>query len=57
MIIQMAQSGRIGGKIDDQQLVQLLETLSQQMPRSTSKVNFDRRRANLDSDSDEDYGI
>lgn len=57
MIIQMAQQGRIGGKLDDQSLVQLLETLSQQMPRSTSRVNFDRRRANLDSDDDEDYGI
>lgn len=56
MIIQMAQQGRIGAKIDDTQLVQLLESLSQQMPRSGSKVNFDRRRANLDSDDDEDYG-
>lgn len=57
MIIQMAQAGRLGGKLDDTQLVQLLETLNQQMPRSTSKVNFDRRRANIDSDSDDDYGI
>lgn len=58
MIINMAQQGRIGGKLDDTQLVSLLETISQQMPRSTSKVNFDRRRANLDSDSEEDdYGI
>lgn len=57
MIIQMAQQGRLGGKIDDAQLVQLLESLSQQMPRSTSKVNFDRRRANIDSDDEDDYGI
>ena len=57
MIIQMAQTGRIGGKIDDEQLVSLLETLSSQMPRSGSKVNFDRRRAALDSDDDDDYGI
>lgn len=57
MIIQMAQSGRIGGKLDDQQFRQVLESLSDQMPRSTSKVNFDRRRANLDSDSDDDYGL
>lgn len=56
MIIQMARSGRIGSKMDDTQLVQILESLNQQMPRSTSKVNFDRRRANL-SESDEDYGI
>jgi len=57
MIIQMAQSGRIGGKLDDQQFRQVLESLSDQMPRSTSKVKFDRRRANLDSDSDDDYGL
>jgi programmed cell death protein 5 len=53
----MAQRGQLGSKLDDQQLVQLLESLNQQMPRSTSKVNFDRRRANIDSDSDDDYGI
>ena len=57
MIIQMAQSGRIGGKLDDQQFRQVLESLSDQMPRSTSKVNFDRRRAHIDSDDDEDYGL
>lgn len=54
----MAQTGRLGGKIDDTQFKQLLETISQQMPRSTSKVNFNRRRAALDSDEDDDdYGI
>lgn len=57
MICQMAQSGRIGGKLDDAQFVKVLESLSEQMPRSTSKVNFDRRRAALDSDEDDDdYG-
>lgn len=57
MIINMAQTGRLGGKIDDAQFKQLLETLSQQMPKSTSKVNFNRRRAALDSDDDDDYGM
>ncbi|XP_058126678.1 programmed cell death protein 5 isoform X2 [Anopheles ziemanni] len=58
MIIRMAQMGQIGGKLDDANLVKLLESLNQQMPRSTSAVKFDRRRAALDSDEDDDdYGI
>uniref|UniRef100_A0A023EFM6 Putative pdcd-5 n=1 Tax=Aedes albopictus TaxID=7160 RepID=A0A023EFM6_AEDAL len=57
MIIRMAQMGQIGGKLDDASLVKLLESLNQQMPRSGSTVKFDRRRAALDSDDDDDYGI
>lgn len=57
MIIRMAQSGQIPGKLDDEQLIQLLESLNQQMPKSNSTVKFDRRRAALDSDDDEDYGL
>lgn len=57
LICSMAQQGRIGGKLDDAAFVQVLESLNQQMPRSTSgiKVNYDRRRVNLDSDDEEDY--
>ncbi|XP_055624014.1 programmed cell death protein 5 [Toxorhynchites rutilus septentrionalis] len=57
MIIRMAQMGQIGGKLDDASLVKLLESLNQQMPRSSSTVKFDRRRAAIDSDDDDDYGI
>lgn len=57
IIIRMAQMGQIAGKLDDAQMVQLLESVNQQMPRSTSQVKFDRRRAALDSDDDDDYGL
>uniref|UniRef100_A0A182PVV3 Programmed cell death protein 5 n=1 Tax=Anopheles epiroticus TaxID=199890 RepID=A0A182PVV3_9DIPT len=58
MIIRMAQTRQIGDKLDDASLVKLLESLNQQMPRSNSTVKFDRRRAALDSDEDDDdYGI
>ncbi|XP_037050955.1 programmed cell death protein 5 [Bradysia coprophila] len=57
MIIRMAQSGQIPGRLDDEQLIQLLESLNQQMPKSNSTVKFDRRRAAMDSSDDEDYGL
>lgn len=57
MVVRMAQMGQLGGKLDDAQLVSLLESLNKQMPKSNSTVKFDRRRAAVDSDSDEDYGL
>lgn len=57
MIVRMAQMGQLQGKLDDAQLIQLLESVNSQMPRSTSSVKFDRRRAAIDSDDDEDYGL
>lgn len=56
-IIRMAQSGQLPGKLNDEQLIQILESLNSQLPKSTSTVKFDRRRAAMDSDSDEDYGL
>lgn len=57
MIINLAQRGQIGGKLGDAEFKKILESINDQMTRSTSglKVNFDRRRVNLDSDDDEDY--
>lgn len=57
MIVRMAQMGQLGGKLDDTQFVQLLESVNQQIPKSTSTVKFDRRRAAMDSDSEDDYGL
>lgn len=52
MICRMVQMGQVQGKISEQELIQLLESVNQQMPRSSSTVKFDRRRAALDSDED-----
>ncbi|XP_068618416.1 programmed cell death protein 5 [Battus philenor] len=53
MICQMAQMGQLRSKISEKELIELLESVNQQMPKSTSTVKFDRRRAALDSDDDD----
>ncbi|KAL0822554.1 hypothetical protein ABMA28_004597 [Loxostege sticticalis] len=53
MICRMAQMGQVRSKISEEELIQLVESLNQQMPKSTSTVKFDRRRAALDSDDDD----
>ncbi|XP_022091948.1 programmed cell death protein 5-like [Acanthaster planci] len=52
MLIQMAQTGQLPGRIGEDQLKGLLEKVSMQTQRKT-KINFDRRRV-MDSD-DDDY--
>ena len=49
-IIQMAQSGQLGGKLSDEELVGLLERFAGASQKSS--VKFDRRRNALDSDED-----
>ena len=49
-LIQMAQTGQIGGKLSEEELIGLLERFSGSTRQTT--VKFDRRRAALDSDSD-----
>ncbi|XP_001352538.1 programmed cell death protein 5 [Drosophila pseudoobscura] len=56
MVIRMAQMGQLRGKLDDAQFVSILESINAQMPQSKSTVKYDRRRAAIDSDDDEDYG-
>ena len=53
MLIQMAQTGQINGKVGEAQLVDLLEKISSHSQKKTT-VKFDRRRLNLD-DSDDDF--
>lgn len=51
MLLNMAQCGQLPGKLDEKQLISLLESVNQQMQRKTT-VKFDRRRAALDSDDE-----
>lgn len=53
MLIRMAQSGQIRGKIDEKDLIGILESVNSQLPQSKTSVKFDRRRAALDSDDDD----
>lgn len=52
MLIQMAQTGQIAGRLGESQLVSLLEKVSSQTQKKTT-VKFDRRR--LDDSDDDDY--
>jgi len=51
VIVQMATSGQIGGKLSEHDLISLVERVNAQTQKTTS-VKFDRRRAALDDDDD-----
>lgn len=53
MLLRMVQMGQIQTKLQEADLINMLERVSEQTQRKTT-VKFDRRRAGLD-DSDEDY--
>ncbi|XP_033209993.1 programmed cell death protein 5 [Belonocnema kinseyi] len=51
LIVNMAKRGQLPGKLGEQELIGLLESVSQQTKKTTT-VKYDRRRAALDSDDD-----
>ena len=51
MLINMHQRRQIVGQVGEAELIKMLEEISKTEPKG-SKVNFDRRRVTLDSDSD-----
>ncbi|XP_078607428.1 programmed cell death protein 5-like isoform X3 [Branchiostoma floridae x Branchiostoma japonicum] len=53
MLIQMAQSGQVQGKIGEDHLKTILERVSEQT-KPVGKVKFQRRKV-FDDDSDDDY--
>ncbi|CAG0918995.1 unnamed protein product [Notodromas monacha] len=52
LILRMATSGQLRGKMSEQELIGLLEQVSEKS-KVTTTVKFDRRRAALDSDDDD----
>merc|ERR1711973_411035 len=52
IICQMAQRGQLPGKLSESDLINLVERINSQTQKA-SKVKFDRRRTNLDSDDDD----
>ncbi|KAJ1984918.1 hypothetical protein H4R34_000369 [Dimargaris verticillata] len=57
MLIRMAKTGQLRGKVSEQQLIGLLEQLSEQTKRSEPKIVFNRRRDYDDDEDDEDYDL
>ena len=53
MLIQMARSGQLQGKLSEQPLISLIEKVNSQIESQKSKVTIERRRYAMDSD-DED---
>ncbi|XP_038557664.1 programmed cell death protein 5 [Micropterus salmoides] len=52
-LIQMARFGKLGGKISETGLIEILEKVSQQTDKKTT-VKFNRRKV-MDSDDEDDY--
>ncbi|KAK4291522.1 hypothetical protein Pmani_035651 [Petrolisthes manimaculis] len=52
VIVQMASSGQIAGRLSENDLIGLVERVNAQTQKTTS-VKFDRRRAALDDDDDD----
>ncbi|XP_070761228.1 programmed cell death protein 5 [Enoplosus armatus] len=53
-LIQMARFGKLGGKISESGLIEILENVSQQTDKKTT-VKFNRRKVMDSDDDDDDY--
>lgn len=53
LVINAARQGKLGGKVEDEQLKELLAQVSEQTQRRT-KVTISRRKSVFDDDDDDD---
>uniref|UniRef100_A0A0N5A1G7 Programmed cell death protein n=1 Tax=Parastrongyloides trichosuri TaxID=131310 RepID=A0A0N5A1G7_PARTI len=54
ILIQMAQRGQLGGKLNDEKFRSILNSVNDQTDKKETKVIYNRRRNVIDSDSDSD---
>ncbi|KAI9206414.1 PDCD5-related protein [Polychytrium aggregatum] len=52
MLIRMAQSGQLRGKVDENQLIEMLGQIAEQS-ESRTKITYNRRRVGSDDDDDD----
>ncbi|KAJ1989494.1 hypothetical protein H4R33_002046 [Dimargaris cristalligena] len=55
MLIRMAQTGQLRGKVNESQLIGLLEQISEKSKKNEPKIVFNRRRD--DDDDDDDFNL
>lgn len=55
MLINTARAGRLGGKVSEEQLIDLLGKMSTEQASAKTKVTIQRRRTNFDDEEDDDY--
>ena len=53
ILINNARMGSFPGQISEDELKKILEQVNSRFGQKETKVNFDRRRVNLDSDDDD----
>eukprot|EP00123_Amoebidium_parasiticum_P007465 comp18140_c1_seq1/m.18877 comp18140_c1_seq1/g.18877 ORF comp18140_c1_seq1/g.18877 comp18140_c1_seq1/m.18877 type:complete len:132 (-) comp18140_c1_seq1:272-667(-) len=52
MLIRLAQSGQLGGKVDEQQLIGLLDQVAEATTKKTT-IHYQRRKVDSDDDDDD----
>ena len=54
MIVQMAVSGKLPGRVNEGKLIEMLEGIGAQMSNQSASINIQRKRYAFDSDEEDD---
>lgn len=55
MLINTARAGRLGGKVSEDQLIDLLGKISTEQASAKTKVTIQRRRMNFEDEEEDEY--